>query len=351
MTEEFGEGLLDGANANGAAAPDVFLNEARTLFEGLPEDISRDGFRDYVLGLQTKADEAATKLGQYESQLAQQMVAGQGQGQPEPNAPQADNAAAAAVANAAQAAGASKSQAKRVYEAAAQMDPMLQPYIGNNYSTLDANGMYQPTEGYRLQPAVLKACQAMNASLDHQRRILQDFTRDPYTATNEFVQHSPWAQQMQERYDALQAKLEAQQKTFEERLTPLQAQSQEQALQQLVNDNHSILVKPQVAGKPPEWSPAGEMFNRMVNGDPAAGIPKTDPQVALVYIKQMQSAFAPPPAAKKPPKQQTPIAALTRRITNSPALVQEMNGHRPGEGTQQFRQRLRDLPPPIGGDE
>ncbi len=347
MDGEFGEGLLDDAGAIGRDAPDPFLEEARTLFEGLPENLSKEDFRDYVLTLQTQADEAKAQLSQYESQLAQQMAAGRGQ-------ETAQDSQAAAAAAEAQAQGASKAEARRVYEAASQMDPMLQPYVGGQFSELDANGMYQPTDKYRLTPTVLQACQAMNATLEHQRRVLQDFTRDPYSVASELIPHTPFAKQMQERYEALQKQLEAQQKAFEEQLSPIQRQQQESALDQLVQSHHSLLVSPPVPGQPPKWSPAGETFNLMINGDEARGIPKTDPQVALAYVKQMQSMMAPAPAPKpqrKPAQPPTVIQQLRQRMSNGAALVPEMQGHKSNEGNTQFRTRLRDLGSPISAEE
>lgn len=358
--EDFGAGILDTNGGGGESldfsGDDPFMGQVRTLFSGLPEDGTPETFRDYVLELQEKADKATQLEEQnraFQAQLAEQMQrqqSAQNNGLPNPGGGQPTPAEQNAAANIAEA----RAEAKRRYEAAQSVDPLLQPYLGSDFAQVDANGRYIPTEKFQYQPAVQQACNAMNAQLEYQRRILGDLTTDPYAFVNEGVTHSPVLAELRAELAAMRKQQDEQQKLFQERLSPLQQHQQEQALNAMVQDNHALLTMPK-PGSPEEraWSPAGMMFNQLIQVDEATGKPRMDPAAALEMVKPLAGLTPPPPPKPKPQTRLSP-PRLSARVAGHGGgayggvnRVPEMAGRGPREGQMPFRMRLEDLGPAI----
>ena len=312
--DDFGAGLeTEQTNApviEQNTGEDTFVSEFQSMFDVQSDaPITRESIAEYMTRMNTEAQEAAAlreKVTSYEQQLAE--LASR---QPEPPTQQTQAEA--------------KAEAKRRYEMA-KVDAHLLPFLQASVVDQDAQGYYKPKAEYQFNPQVLQACQAKNAQLQSHATFLNDLTSDPYAVNEELVSNSQTVR-------ALQQQLAEFQKKIDERLAPIQQQTQETALVNFVRNNLPILSDPK---DPSKWSPAGELFNRLV------GEQKMSPEAALELVKPIANLSAPAPAkqTKKAPQR---IEGIKSRMNGGAVRHQEVNAHGPLNGKRPWRMTMADV--------
>lgn len=313
--DDFGAGIendLPESNvADFGSQSDQFVNDFQSMFDIQSEGpVTRDSIADYIERMNKDASEATTlrqRVEQYEQQM--QVMASQYQ---EPQQPTARAEA--------------KEEAKRRYEAA-KVDAHLTPFLQANLVETDASGYFQPKSEYRMNPQVIQACQAKNNQLQNQSRVVNDLVADPYDFFEEGAQHSPTLR-------ALQNQLADFQRSMDERIAPLQQQTQESAMVSFVTQNLSVLADSTDRSK---WSPAGNLFNRLVYEQGMA------PDQALQMVLPLAELSAPSVKPKPVKKPARVIDRISARMNGGAVRTPELNAHGPLNGKRVWRQSFADL--------
>lgn len=314
---------------NDGITDDLGLQWFRSRFEGLPEDGDLSTLTEFFTETQKTAQEAQERAERLEAQLADLSV----------KAMQTPTEAAAAnIAATGAAVGEAKKETERRYKAAKAVDPRLMPYLGGAFSAPGEDGFYRPTADYKNEPGVRLACDAINEGLQTQRQILNDFTTDPYAATDHLFDASSTAKQMREEMAALRKQNEEMQARFAQQISPLQQGQEEAALTALISRNLDILATKD--GQ--KFTPLGEMFNRMV-AKPADGGLGIDPMVAIEEVKRTAAAMAPPKVEKKKPR----MTSFAQRTSNGVNFIPEQNGRAHTNGASRWQTSFREMGVPI----
>lgn len=325
--DDFGQGIIDNlpsdssmlsstndADDSGDSGEDPFVSEFTRMFNVETDDqapVTRETIAEYIERATKEAEQAEElrqKIASYEQQIREAALS---QTQQSP-ATQTQQQAAA-------------SEAKRRFQAA-QVDAHLVPFIQGNFVEQDANGYYQPRQEYVLNQQVRQACEAKNRQLQSQSAILNELMNDAYSFGDEIVSHSSVVQQLNKRFEEFQ-------KQVEERLKPIQQHTQENVFTNFVSSHLAELTKPSKNGGPPEWSPAGQLFQNLVNEG-------MDIEKAYTLVQPAIQASM-PTVTKKPAKK---VSAATRITRNYGAVrPPEVNAHKPLNGRMPFRMTMEQL--------
>lgn len=291
--EEFGAGLEVGSQAESPADP--FMDEFRTLVDGLPDGATRESVAEYIDRMTKEADRAKeleTKLQSLEQQVLAQ--------QTKPESATPTPAAAAA-------------EAQRRFEIA-QVDQHLQPFLAGGFVQQDQSGFFVPSDAYRLNPQVLQACSAKNDQLRKQAELSQALLSDPYNTAEELFRYTP-------TYKSLTEQIETLKKQFDERLTPIQQRTEEQAEDAFIRQRASVLLQADPADPNKSvWSPAGQAYLRArdkgVSPDDAMELiqPFIDAQAAAAAEATAKAESA----KKSKPRPQTVLNRITSRMRATP---------------------------------
>lgn len=314
--------------------PDYFMQGMREVFDGLDENASRESVVEHFNELQRAADEAERL--REENARFQEMLATRLQEQ-QPAKPPVETV---------------QEERKRLYEAAQEVDPRLRSYLNAQFVSQDSLGNYVPLVdverniNHRFDPNVTAACNAMNASLEKQRNVLDSFTRDPYAFGNEVISHSSVVTDLRKEMAAIKAEREAEKKEWEAKYAPLQQHTQEQKLYALVNTNATLLTQADptsVTGN--KWTVAGEQFSRLIKPvtEGGAGIA---PEQALEMVKPLAGLKQPAPPKQKPQSTKL-INRLVPHLNRNGAVRNPELATRTTNDTLPWRYELDQMGPAI----
>lgn len=327
-----GTATLDdaGGYGSGGGSPNPFLSRARELWTGIPEDATEETIRDYVLDLQqqaARAQEIADRNKLYESELAQRLE-------------RERLAAEQQQTSQSQRQAAEQAEANRKYKAYQALDQSARQYLTDQFVELDKNGNYIPNEKFQFTDVVRDACRKMNEQVNSQRRLIEDFTSDPYAFGSEILRNAPELAEMRKEMEERFKKLEEREKAFNEQINPLQARMQQEALNDLIRQNAELLVedKPNAQGEA-QWSIAGDRFMFLTTPVDQGGA-GMDPNLALQVVEPLRGYKKPTPK-QKPNK---PALNLGARMSGQNGFNGNNGGHRPSE--VQARNPQRDGTPP-----
>lgn len=332
LADDFGAGVLDAPAITDLEGlnnePDPVVAGLREIFDGLPENATRDTVRDWFMETQRKAEQAEAhrlQVEKYEGMLAERLKS---EGQAPPGNPPAPTPAAEA-----------KAEAKRRYSAVQQVDERLKPYLGGAFSEPDFNGNYVPKADYKFEPTVRQACEQMNAALNAQRAVLNDVTTNFYEAWDEGATHSKVLAELRQQIEDSKKLNEELRQQMTQQLAPVQQNMQDQAREALVRQHYALLVAEKPGGLT-DWTPAGQTFLKMTESK-ANGGHEMDPSAAIDLIKTTMASYVPAPPPK--PAKKTPLVnRLSPHLNGGASRIPELSARHP-QTTSSFRTRLDDL--------